>query len=262
MVAAATTTPMTPEQVAQAAYQAGFRGDGVWKAVAISGRESGWAPWKHNQNAATRDDSWGLMQLNTLGQQAADQTSAILRSLGYSGALSDLLDPVANLRVAYVRSASGTNWAPWGPYKGVSELQGTDAAGAQAAAQRAAARGLLGKPLALDGGGFGGSVGAGGGGGGGGTEGDHGLGGALAGAAGDVAGGVLGIPGAIGSAVAGVATGWIADLFRVLQPFAIYAVGLAFGAGLIVLGAKKAVDPTVQKRKQEAAELAPIAAAV
>lgn len=250
-------TPLTPEQIAQAAYQAGFRGDGVWKVVAIAERESSGAWWAHNQNSGTRDDSYGLLQINTLGQQARDSISAILRSLGYSGDLATLTDPVANLRVGYVLSASGTNWTPWGPYKGVSELQGTDPAGAQAAAQRAAAGGLLGKPLTV-----GGGVGSGGGGGGGGTEGDHGVGGAIAGLPGDVVGAVAGIPGAIGSAIAGVATGWVADLFGLLQPFMIYAVGLALGAGLIVLGARKAVEPALQRRQQQAAELAPLAAAL
>lgn len=258
---------LTGEQVAQAAYQAGFRGDGLWRIVAITGRESTWNPGAHNDSGVrypagdkrnTGDDSWGLAQINTLGTNGP-VISRILGQLGYNPAnFGQLLDPVVNLRVAYVLSGSGTNWRPWGPYKGVSELTGTDPAAAQQAVARATSQGLLGQPLA---GGFGATVGSGGGGGGGGTEGSHGLGGALANLPGDAASSIVGIPGDVIGAITGVATGWVKDLFQVAQPFLLYAVVLAGGAGLILLGARKAVDPIVSKKQQEAEQLAPLAMA-
>lgn len=256
-------TALTPEQIAQAAYQAGFRGDGLWRAVAISGRESGGKYWERNQNVGTRDDSWGLMQINTLGANASATTSSLLRQLGYSGNLTDLTDPVANMRVAYVMSNSGTSWRPWGPYKGVSELLGTDPGGAQKAVANAQAQGLLGQPLNVDAG-FGTSVGSGGGGGGGGAPGGGGLVGAIAGLPGDALGAATGAAGSAVDAVTGLATGWVGDLFSMLKPFALYAVVLLGGAGLIVLGAKRTVDPMFKAKQEQstqtAAAVAPLVA--
>jgi hypothetical protein len=258
---AVTQRPLAPEQVAQIAYEAGFRGDALWRAVAISGRESGYKPWARNDSALrfpagdprnTGDNSYGLMQLNTAGTNDAN-IRRILGQLGYNpGNLDQLLDPVVNMRVAYVLSGSGTNWRPWGPYKGVSELTNTDPAAAQQAVARAQSQGLLGKQWT---GSASGAV----------------LMSALPGGIPnpiDVAGGVA--SGAAGAASgvwdfitnpAGAIGGWVGDFFNLLKPFALYAVVLAGGAGLILLGAKRSVDPIVNRRMEQVQQVAPIAAA-
>lgn len=232
-----TATGLTGEQIAQVGYQAGFRGDSLWRIVAITGRESSWNPQSHNTNAGTGDNSWGLAQINTLGTNGP-VISRILGQLGYNpNNFAQLLDPLVNLRVAYVLSGSGTNWRPWGPYKGVSELTGTDPAAAQQAVARATSQGLLGQPLTGD---------------------QPPTQQQVDDAVNHVAGGIS----TVKNTVTDVATGWVKDLFTVAQPFLIYAVVLAGGAALIVLGARKAVDPIVKKQQQQAAELAPLAAAL
>lgn len=134
---------LSGEQVAQIAYQAGFRGDALWKIVAISKRESGWNPGAYNGNTGTGDNSWGLLQINTLGN-LGPHIDQLIAQAGGNGRQS-LNDPLVNLKVGYLMSAGGTNWNPWGPYKGVSELTGTNPSEAQAAVQRAGASGVLGQ---------------------------------------------------------------------------------------------------------------------
>ena len=69
-------------------------------------------------NARPPDDSHGLMQINMIGNLGPDRLVK-LRALGYEVAdvpeAKVLLhtDAVANLRLAYVLSAGGVNWAAW-----------------------------------------------------------------------------------------------------------------------------------------------------
>lgn len=87
------------------------------RALFITWCESRWRHWEHNDTPATGDDSYGLAQINIIGTLLPGRL-AIAQSLGYPvttaaelGAL--LLDPIANLRVAYVLSGGGTGWGAW-----------------------------------------------------------------------------------------------------------------------------------------------------
>jgi cell wall-associated NlpC family hydrolase len=99
-------------QIAQAAYQAGFRGQALVWMTAIAMRESSGNPAAYNGNVHTGDNSWGLWQINTLGGNASGIRN-ILTSLGRSGSFQDLLDPAINAQVAYKLSGGGTNFEPW-----------------------------------------------------------------------------------------------------------------------------------------------------
>lgn len=136
---------LTPEQVAQLAYQAGFRGDALTTIVAIAKRESGYNPSAYNGNAGTGDNSVGLTQINLIGDLLPAR-GKILQQLGYNvdpnnrqQVMAALQNPLANLQVAYVLSSNGTNFYPWGGYKGMSDTYGTDM---QTAAQAVANAGL------------------------------------------------------------------------------------------------------------------------
>ena len=102
-------------QAAKAAYAAGFRGEELVTAVAISGRESNWNPNAYNGNAMTQDASYGLMQINMLGSLGPARRKAYgLQSN------NELLDPYTNMRVAHEMydDRAGQPFYPWGPYKG------------------------------------------------------------------------------------------------------------------------------------------------
>jgi len=108
---------------AKAAAAAGFTGDDLFKAVSISGRESGgWNPMAYNGNTGTGDKSYGLMQINMLGSLGASRRKAY----GLS-ADEDLWDPYTNMRVAHAMEAGRpTPFYDWGPYKHMDALHGTE----------------------------------------------------------------------------------------------------------------------------------------
>jgi cell wall-associated NlpC family hydrolase len=100
------------DQIAQAAYSAGFRGQALSWMTAIAMRESGGRTDAYNGNTRTGDNSWGLWQINTLGGNGPN-IRRMLQSLGYSGQFSDLNNPTINAQVAFKLSSGGTNFEPW-----------------------------------------------------------------------------------------------------------------------------------------------------
>jgi len=91
---------LTPEQVAAVAYGAGFRGDGLRTAVAVSFAENG----RHDTNAQNHNTDgstdYGLWQINSV----------------HGISPSDLVVPQKNAAAAYRISSSGRNWQPWTTY--------------------------------------------------------------------------------------------------------------------------------------------------
>ena len=124
---------LSGEQIAQLAYNAGFRGNDLVSVVAISKRESGWRPDAFNGNRGTRDVSYGLMQINMIDELGP----ARLAQFGLTSA-DQLLDPQTNMNAAFtLYTRSGNTLRAWGGYKGLSNTFGTDMAGAQAAVNNA-----------------------------------------------------------------------------------------------------------------------------
>lgn len=56
---------LSPAEIAQHAYDAGFRGDALTTAVAVAMAESSGDPRAHNDTY--QDNSYGLWQINMLG---------------------------------------------------------------------------------------------------------------------------------------------------------------------------------------------------
>jgi hypothetical protein len=126
---------LTGQQVAQLAYEAGFRGDDLVNMVAIAKRESRWRPRALNPNTKTNDRSYGLWQLNTLNSSSGrmeDLMKTLLGNMGYpvSNIPQDfdvLYDPRVNARVAYeFYKRNGNTLRPWGGYKGKSNTYNTN----------------------------------------------------------------------------------------------------------------------------------------
>lgn len=105
-------TTLARDQLAQLATAAGFRGDAVATMVAIVLAESGGNARAHNTNAGTGDNSYGLAQINMLGNLGPARRA----QLGISSN-DQLFDPATNLRAAYALSGGGTNFGPWSTYK-------------------------------------------------------------------------------------------------------------------------------------------------
>ena len=120
-------TALSGVEIANLAYNAGFRGQDLVNVVAISKRESNWTPSAYNGNAGTGDASYGLMQINMLG----DLGPARLAQFGLSS-YDQLLDPQTNMDAAFtIYTRAGGTLHAWGGYKGLSDTFGTDLAAAE-----------------------------------------------------------------------------------------------------------------------------------
>lgn len=113
---------LTGEQVAQAAYNAKFRGQDLVDVVAIAKRESSWQSTAYNGNRKTGDKSYGLMQINMI-----DSLGPYRRQLFGITSNEDLFDPEVNMRAAKkLYDFRGGSLYDWGEYKGESNTYNTN----------------------------------------------------------------------------------------------------------------------------------------
>lgn len=117
-------TRLTPEQIAQHALAAGFRGDGAVKAVAVALAESGGRTDAVNRNSDKyRSVDRGLWQINSKWHPEVSAAQAF--------------NPATAARHAYRISSGGKSWSPWSAWKnGAALTQLGRARLAVAAAQR------------------------------------------------------------------------------------------------------------------------------
>jgi hypothetical protein len=100
---------LNAEQIANYAYKAGFRGQGLTTAVAVALAESGGDPKAHN--GTPPDNSYGLWQINMLGALGPDR-----RHQYHLDSNSELFDPATNARVANSIASDGKDFTPWSTY--------------------------------------------------------------------------------------------------------------------------------------------------
>lgn len=91
--------------------QAGLTGEALKMAWAIGMAESGGDPSAFNGDSSTGDQSYGLFQINMLG----DLGPARLAQYGLSSN-DELFDPMVNIRVMIEMSGNCTDWSPWSTY--------------------------------------------------------------------------------------------------------------------------------------------------
>ncbi len=100
---------LTPRQIAQHAYDAGFRGRSLTTAVAVALAESSGDP--HSHNAVPPDNSYGLWQVNMLGALGPERRAAF-----HLKSDAELFDPAVNARAAWSISSHGSSFRPWSTY--------------------------------------------------------------------------------------------------------------------------------------------------
>lgn len=86
----------------------GFEGKALKTAWAIAKRESNGRPLAYNGNRNTGDSSYGIFQINMLGNLGVDRKEKFnLKS-------NDLLfDPTKNAEIAYHMTKGGLDWSAW-----------------------------------------------------------------------------------------------------------------------------------------------------
>jgi len=91
--------------------QAGFKGAGLQTMFKIIMAESGGRSNAYNGNASTGDKSYGLAQINMIGNIGTSR----LKQYGLTS-YDQLFDPLTNLKAAYRISKGGTNFNAWTTY--------------------------------------------------------------------------------------------------------------------------------------------------
>jgi len=119
------TEPLTSEELRYLLEMVGFEGEALQSAWAVVMSESTGNPLSHNTNARTRDNSYGLFQINMYGTLEAYRRSQF--DLPSNEAL---FDPVLNAEIAFIISKGGTDFGDWrvGPnaYRGGGSPPGYD----------------------------------------------------------------------------------------------------------------------------------------
>ena len=102
-------TELTDTELVELLSLVGFEGKSLKTAWAVVMRESRGNPTSRNNTASTGDNSYGLFQINMIGD-----LGAIRREKFNIEKNSDLFDPVTNAKAAFYMTARGTDWGSWG----------------------------------------------------------------------------------------------------------------------------------------------------
>lgn len=95
-------------ELAELLHAVGFEGQDLKEAWAIAKKESNGRPLAHNGNRNTGDNSYGMFQINMIGDLGEERREQFgLRSN------AELLNPVVNAKIAYHMSKGGKNWIAW-----------------------------------------------------------------------------------------------------------------------------------------------------
>jgi hypothetical protein len=86
----------------------GFKGENLIEAWAVAKKESNGRPLAHNGNADTGDNSWGVFQINMIGELGEERRKKFGLETN-----AELLDPVVNASIAHYMSRGGKDWSSW-----------------------------------------------------------------------------------------------------------------------------------------------------
>jgi hypothetical protein len=99
---------LTDAELIELLSTVGFEGKALKTAWAIAKRESNGRPLAYNGNRATGDSSYGIFQINMLGNLGVDRKEKFNLKSNES-----LFDPTKNAEIAYYMTNGGTNWSAW-----------------------------------------------------------------------------------------------------------------------------------------------------
>jgi hypothetical protein len=91
----------------------GFKGKALRSACAIAKAESNGRPLAFNGNHKTGDSSYGMFQINMIGELGPDR-----REKFDLNSNAELFNPVTNAKVALHMTKSGTDWSSWSSLNG------------------------------------------------------------------------------------------------------------------------------------------------
>lgn len=103
---------LTAEEIGRMALAAGWPEEEIANVIAVAFGESSFNSGAHNPDASTGDNSYGLMQINMIGDLGPSRREAYGLSSN-----EDLFDPATNLRVA-LGIWQGGGWGHWSAFGG------------------------------------------------------------------------------------------------------------------------------------------------
>lgn len=104
---------LTDGELKELLQAVGFEGKALKQAWAIAKSESNSRPMAYNGNRKTGDSSYGIFQINMLGELGIDRKEKFDLK---SNIL--LFDPVINAEITYYMTKGGTNWSSWSSLNG------------------------------------------------------------------------------------------------------------------------------------------------
>jgi len=99
---------LTDEQLVDMLSAVGFKGKSLRTACAIAKAESNGRPLAFNGNVKTGDNSYGVFQINMLGELGSDR-----REKFDLDSNAELLNPVVNAQIALHMTDGGEDWSSW-----------------------------------------------------------------------------------------------------------------------------------------------------
>ena len=91
----------------------GFKGKALQSACAIAKAESNGRPFAFNGNLKTGDSSYGMFQINMIGELGPDR-----REKFELDSNAELFNPVVNAQVAHFMTKGGKDWSSWSSVNG------------------------------------------------------------------------------------------------------------------------------------------------
>jgi hypothetical protein len=104
---------LTDEQLVDMLRHVGFEGKALRSACAIAKAESNGRPLAFNGNVKTGDNSYGVFQINMLGELGSDR-----RDKFELDSNAELLNPVVNAQIALHMTKGGKDWSSWSSVNG------------------------------------------------------------------------------------------------------------------------------------------------
>ena len=104
---------LTDGQLVDLLRAVGFKGNALRSACAIAKAESNGRPFAFNGNSETGDSSYGVFQINMIGQLGPDR-----REKFELDSNAELFNPVVNAQVAHFMTKGGKDWSSWSSVSG------------------------------------------------------------------------------------------------------------------------------------------------
>jgi hypothetical protein len=104
---------LSDKQLAELLKVVGFKGKAFRSACAIAKAESNGRPLAFNGNRKTGDSSYGMFQINMIGELGPDRRDKFDLTSN-----AELFNPVTNAQVALHMTKGGTDWSSWSSLNG------------------------------------------------------------------------------------------------------------------------------------------------